>query len=180
MTENKPDNILSQITVRPLRETDNLDEITLMLNRAYKFLADMGFRYLASHQETETTKERIRKAKCFVAVLKEKPKKRIVGIICYYSPKNASGCEWYDNPGVAYFGQFGVEPELQKAGIGNILLDEVEKLAKKDKAEELSLDTAEGAAHLINFYKKRGYRNVGFTKWHVTNYRSVLLSKKLK
>jgi ribosomal protein S18 acetylase RimI-like enzyme len=125
MTVNKPDNILSKITIRPLRETDDLNEITLLLNRAYKFLADMGFKYLASHQEIETTKERIRRAKCFVAVLKEKPKKRIIGIICYYSPKNAYGCELYDRPEVAYFGQFGVEPEFQKSGIGNLLIVQV-------------------------------------------------------
>lgn len=176
---NNSNEILSKITIRPLRETDDLNEITLLLNRAYKFLADMGFRYLASHQETETTKERIKKAKCFVAVLKEDPQEKIVGIISYYSPKNANGCDWYDKPEVAYFGQFGVDPDLQKSGIGSLLLDEVEKLAKKDKAEEIALDTAEGAAHLIKYYGNRGYRHVDYTKWHVTNYRSVIMSKKL-
>ncbi|HEX2787719.1 MAG TPA: GNAT family N-acetyltransferase [Ignavibacteria bacterium] len=172
--------ILSQVVIRPLRETDGLKELTLLLNRAYKQLADLGFRYLATHQDSETTKERIEKAKCLVAVIDKNGTDKIIGTICYYSPENASGCEWYDRNDVATYGQFGVEPEYQKYGIGGMLIDEIEKCAIQDGAKELAIDTAEGATHLINFYSKRGYRHVGYIKWGVTNYRSVLMSKKLK
>jgi GNAT superfamily N-acetyltransferase len=154
---------------------DDLNELTLLLNRAYKQLADLGFRYLATHQDVKTTKERIEKATCLVAIYANK----IIGTVCYYSPENASGCEWYERENVATFGQFGVEPELQKSGIGGMLVDEIEKLAIQDNTGELAIDTAEGASHLINFYKKRGYRHVGYIQWDVTNYRSVILSKKL-
>lgn len=171
--------ILSSIAIRELNDSDDLTELTLLLNRAYKQLADLGFRYLATHQNVETTKERIEKAKCFVAVIDENGTDKIIGTICYYSPEKASGCEWYDRNDVATYGQFGVEPEYQKYGIGGMLVDEVEKLAMQDGAKELAIDTAEGATHLINYYGKRGYRHVGFTKWHVTNYRSVILSKKI-
>ena len=33
--------------------------------------------------------------------------------------------------------------------------------------------------HLIRLYERRGYRNVGIAQWDHTNYRSILLSKRL-
>jgi hypothetical protein len=47
-------------------------------------------------------------------------------------------------------------------------------------AAEVAVDTAEGVAHLIAFYRTRGYRQVGDAQWDHTNYRSVILSKRLK
>ena len=44
----------------------------------------------------------------------------------------------------------------------------------------VTLDTAEGAEHLIRTYEKRGYRFIEYVQWEVTNYRSVVMSKKLK
>jgi hypothetical protein len=44
---------------------------------------------------------------------------------------------------------------------------------------EIALDTSERAHHLIQMYEKRGYRFVEYFQWEVTNYRSVVLSKKL-
>jgi len=44
----------------------------------------------------------------------------------------------------------------------------------------VAVDTAEGAAHLITFYRARGYRQVAYAQWDHTNYRSVILSKRLK
>ena len=55
----------------------------------------------------------------------------------------------------------------------------VEQRAKSEGAVELSLDTAEGAKHLIKYYKQRGFRFIDYVKWEVTNYRSVILSKRL-
>ena len=80
---------------------------------------------------------------------------------------------------MAKFGQFAVHPHYQKRGIGETLLQAVEKFAKRDGAEELALDTAEGADHLIHYYSQKGYRFVGHAQWKQTNYRSVLLSKRL-
>jgi ribosomal protein S18 acetylase RimI-like enzyme len=75
--------------------------------------------------------------------------------------------------------QFAVEPELQRNGIGSALLDHVEQRAVRDGARELSLSTAEPAAHLIAYYEKRGYRHVDRTDQTMPNYRSVILSKRV-
>ena len=167
-------NILSKVEVRPFSETDSLEELTNLLNVAYKKLADKGFKYVASYQDVQTTKRRLEKGQCLVAELDSK----IVGTITYYPPGVSSGHEWYTQS-VAGYGQFAVYPSLQNLGLGGYLIDFVEKLAVKDQAEELTINTAEKADELVGFYSKRGYRFVGYVQWEETNYRSVLLSKRI-
>jgi ribosomal protein S18 acetylase RimI-like enzyme len=60
------------------------------------------------------------------------------------------------------------------------MMDIVEEEARSmEKVNEIALDTAETAYHLIDFYKKRGYRYIETIKWDATNYKSVVLSKSL-
>jgi hypothetical protein len=58
-----------------------------------------------------------------------------------------------------------------------MLLGEVERLAISDGKTELALDTSEGAAHLLDYYAKKGYREVERVRWDVVNYGSVVMSK---
>jgi GNAT superfamily N-acetyltransferase len=165
-----------KIEIRLFDKKDNLSRLTSLLNRCYKPLADMGFRYLSSYQDAFITQKRIENAVCLAAY----HEKKLVGTISYYSVQHTFGNEWYDQDFVASYGQFAVEREYQGKGIGGVLIEKVEELARKENVEELAVDTSEGAHHLIDFYVKRGYRNVGYTQWKETNYRSVLMSKKLK
>lgn len=166
---------MTRIEIRPFTNKDSLDELTTLLNTSYKKLADQGFRFLASHQNSQITQERINEEKCYVAIFENK----LIGTITYRSPKQASGCEWHDQPFVASYGQFAVHPQFQKSGIGSKLIKLVEELAKSDNAKEVAVDTAEGATELISYYSKRDYKFVAYTQWEETNYRSVILSKKL-
>jgi GNAT superfamily N-acetyltransferase len=163
------------ILIRPLSDYDSIAELTEMLHRAYARLAEMGLRFVATHQDEETTRHRIRNAECYVAEVDG----RVVGTIAFRGPGTNGGCPWYERPDVAGFGQFGVEPALQGNGIGSALLDFVEARAKETGAAELALDTAESANHLIDLYARRGYRIVDNVKWEPVNYRSVIMSKSL-
>ncbi|MGI8923196.1 MAG: GNAT family N-acetyltransferase [Fimbriimonadales bacterium] len=165
----------SEVDIRRLEPTDDLQELTDLLHRAYKQLADMGFRFLATHQDTETTRERTQGGECFVGHI-EGP---IVATMTFYDAAHTSGCSWYDRPEVASFGQFAVEPSLQRSGIGSRLIELAEGRALETGATELALDTAEGATRLIGLYERRGYRLVGNADWNETNYRSVILSKRI-
>jgi predicted N-acetyltransferase YhbS len=127
--------------IRPLTSADSLEELTLLLNRAYKKQSDQGFRFLASHQDVATTRQRLEKYKGYVAIQDNK----IIGTICYHPPGTTTGHPCYDRKDVASFGQFAVEPELQKSGIGSRLVDFVEDKARGDGAGEMVIDTAEGA-----------------------------------
>jgi GNAT superfamily N-acetyltransferase len=164
-----------EIMIRKINPDDSISELTKVLNAAYRQLADMGLMYVATWQDDEITRKRIKDTVCWVATDGEK----IIGTISYRESKLASGCDWYDQKGVASFGQFGILPDYQKHGIGSAMLDIVERWAKETGADEIACDTAEPATHLRAMYEKRGYRFIQFQDWEVTNYRSVILSKNL-
>lgn len=171
----RPDGAV-ELVIRPFaEEKDSVEELTEFLHRAYRVLADMGLRFLATHQTPEQTRNRIGEGVCLVATIDG----RIAGTIIYVAPGRGHGASWYARPEVAFFAQFGVEPELRRYGVGSVLLELVEEMARHDGAGELALDTAETAHHLIAWYGKRGYRLVDHVQWDVTNYRSVILSKAL-
>ena len=163
------------IEIRELREEDSVDAITALLHTAYASLAAMGLRYFASHQDSSTTSRRLRNGFPFVAT----ESGEIIGTVTLYGPSLDSPCEWYQQPGVYRFGQFAVHPRLQGQGIGSRMLAVVEAAARERSAQELALDTAEGAAHLRKWYERRDFCFVQFTSWSDTNYQSVVLSKRL-
>ena len=161
-------------TIRPFLATDSVEQLTELLHRAYRPLLDQGWRYLATTQTPEITRQRMAKGTCFLAAVGD----RVVGTITYRFPTTWVG--WFNQPFVASVGQFAVEPEWQARGIGSALLGHTEAIAWNDGAKELALSTAEPAAHLIAYYAKRGYRVVEHTDETLPNgYRSVILSKTL-
>lgn len=161
--------------IRVLQPSDSLSELTTLLHNAYSRLASMGLRYMATHQSEAVTQERVEQGTCLVAELDG----RICGTVLFRDPAGTQGCSWYDRFDVASLGQFAVDPEIQARGIGLQLLRKVEDLAIASGATELALDTAEPATHLVEWYKRLGYRLVGHAQWSHTNYRSVILSKRL-
>ena len=152
-----------------------MEEITDLLHRAYARLADMGLRFLATYQDSATTAYRLSLGESYLALIEGK----IVATISLKAPGTTRGCEFYDRTDISVFNQFAVDPALQGSGLGSHILDFVECRARELGAQQIALDTAEGAAHLIEFYRKRGYRQVGTADWEATNYVSVIMSKSL-
>ena len=167
---------MSELRIRRLEGADSLESLTDLLHRAYAKLATMGFRYLATYQDVETTRRRIAKGECYLAVERE----LVLGTILVIQPKAMLPLgAGYDRSDAAILSQFAVEPARQRQGIGGRLLDFGEQRAAELGAREVSVDTAEGATHLLELYEARGYRQVGLAQWEHTNYRSVLLCKPL-
>jgi GNAT superfamily N-acetyltransferase len=163
------------VGLRVLGPEDDIALLTALLHRAYAPLAARGMRYLASHQDEATTRRRISGGECWLA----EAGGQIIGTLTLRDADRTNGCPWYDRPDVASFGQFAVDPAWQGRGVGSLLVDRVERRARGKAVTELALDTAETADDLIAFYKRRGYRFVGYVRWDVVNYRSVVLSKRL-
>ncbi len=166
---------MQSVLIRKWNSNDDISKITSLLHRAYGQLADLGFRYHATWQDDEVTFKRLSGGVAFIA----EKEGQIVGTATLYLPSGQTGCEWYDRDDVARFGQLGVEPELQRQGIGSLLLDEIEMTAKLYGLPNLALDTAEGATHLIDLYQRRGFEYVCDADWDITNYRSVIMNKQL-
>ena len=163
--------------VREFQDSDPITEITTLLHRAYKPLADAGLKYVASYQDDERTLKRIKTGKCFVAI----DQGRIIGTIVFYTSKhNRIDCPalYYEN-GVGHFGQFAVEPEFQKQGLGTMLMSIIERYALSLGHHTISFDTSAKALTLIKYYEKRGYEFAAYHQWADTNYRSVVMKKTL-
>ena len=166
---------MSAVVIRELRPDDSVAVITALLHAAYAPLAAMGFKYLATHQDEATTRRRLQSGISLVAVLDGD----IVGTMTLIAPQAESRCAWYLQPGVWSFGQFAVRPDQQRHGLGEKLMRETELRALQHDATELALDTAEGATHLVRWYERLGFRFIQHVSWDETNYRSVVMSKRL-
>ena len=163
-------------TVRPLQATDSLDEITALLHRAYARLGAMGLNYTAVDQSIEVTAERIAGGQCFVT----ESQGRLTGTIVVQPTYETNDCAYFTRPGVAAVHQFAVEPSAQGQGIGKALLATCEAWAREQGFQELAMDTAEQATHLITLYTGLGYQTVARVQWPGKVYESVVLSKPLR
>lgn len=161
--------------IRRLDSRDSFAELTDLVHRSYAPLAAAGLRFLGSHQDEATTRERCGRGECWVAEVE----RRLIGTITWRHDSSKADPQYYQQAGVAVFGQFAVDPSLQCTGIGSRLLTQAETRAREAGFAEMACDTAGAAKELIAFYFRRGYRVVGTHRWKETNYESKLLSKGL-
>ncbi|MBL8017745.1 MAG: GNAT family N-acetyltransferase [Ignavibacteria bacterium] len=166
----------TQYTIRPFDvAADSVEELTELLHRAYKRLADMGLNFIATHQTAEYTRNYLKKGECFVLTSGTK----LEGTIFYQRSMWDDAPEIYKRADSVLIGKFAVEPALQKIGLGEKLMDFVEGYAAKNGKKRVVLDTSEKALHLIEYYTRRGYKFIENWQWPDVNYRSVIMSKEL-
>ena len=165
------DNIL----IRPYQPGDSIPEITALLHRAYAKPAEQGVRFWASRQDDTVTEKRLKTGTSFLAIKDN----AIVGTISVYGPDKYSRSAYYQRDDVWHFGQFGVDPTLQGAGLGKRLYQTVEDHCKENNVRFLALDTCESAADLIEMYQRWGFKQVDRVKWEVVDFHSIIMAKEL-
>lgn len=156
-------------------EKDSVAELTGLLHRAYKRLADMGLNFIATFQDEEYTRNYLKKRLCYILTDNNK----IIGTVFYYTKMWSDAPDIFKQDDVVLFGKFAVEPDLQQNGIGSALLDFIENHAVINGMKRIVLDTSEKAGHLISYYEKRGYKYIHHWQWPDVNYRSVVMCKVL-
>jgi len=167
---------MSNFSLRPLYPSDSLEELTSMLHRAYKPLADQGMNYTASDQTVDVTRERTQLGVCFVACSNDD---QIIGCVCCHKTLQGVSKTWYRRASVWVIEMLAVEPDWQGKGVGSALLSRAEAWACEQGADETALDSAAKAKELIDFYLSRGYSEVDFTRWQGKNYESLIFAKEL-
>ncbi len=166
---------IDDVTYRLINHNDSIEELTIIINKAYSIYSMDDIQFMGINQDYNTTKKRTRNALCFVASFDNK----LIGTITFKPTYTCKGSSWFNRPFVSKFNQLAVLPEYQTKGVGGKLIKLTETIAKKTFAKELALDTSEKATELIDYYNRRGYRFIEIIKWEKRNYQSVVLSKKL-
>lgn len=167
---------MSSVTIRPWSSEDSFEDLTELLHRSYTELARQGLNFTATDQTVETTIRRVESGQTWVAELED----RVVGTITLYMDAKEWQPRYYANPGVAFFGQFGVDPSARGLGIGLLLHQKVVDLAREMGVQELALDTSDQAHHLIKLYESWGYKIVDRHEFGGTiNYASVVMARYL-
>jgi GNAT superfamily N-acetyltransferase len=161
------------VRLRRLAPTDSMGELTDLLHRAYARLAAMGLNYTATTQDEDCTARRCAGGTCWVGTADG----RLVATVTLRPPAADRECAWYRRPDVASFEQLAVEPALQGRGLGDLLLDRVEREAARWGVGEVACDTAAPARHLVEWYVRRGYRVVATERWPGKTYESRIVSK---
>jgi len=173
------------LEVRALLATDPIAPITALLHRAYAGQVGAGLSPLAGRQSIEVTRQRCYRGQTFVAL---KPgggtpsgdfADRLLGTILFQEREDAGFPPWFLRTDVTHFSQFAVEPSLQRAGVGRVLLECVERATLELGCTELALSMAEPDVPLRTYYERRGYRVVQTWQWPYTNYTSLIMSKTL-
>lgn len=70
-------------------------------------------------------------------------------------PVGSIRCEVFDE--LAYISRFGVLPNVQKSGIGGMLISKVEELCREMSIKAIALHTSSRMYGLIRFYYGKGY-----------------------
>lgn len=162
------------VVIRRFIEDDSVEELTVLLHRAYADHAAAGLVFFASYQTPEDTLRRLGKGECWVAL----ERGTIVGSV------TVTGT--YDTPPgypapvhAGSFWQLAVDPARRGTGLGHRLLTLAETRITALGASKIVIDTSAQATDLIAWYGRHGYTSIGTWKWGVTNYDSIVLAKDL-
>mmetsp|Transcript_3983 Transcript_3983/g.15043 ORF Transcript_3983/g.15043 Transcript_3983/m.15043 type:complete len:237 (+) Transcript_3983:1-711(+) len=64
-----------------------------------------------------------------------------------------------------YFGCLALHPKFQSRGIGSVIINVVENVARQFNAKWLTLDAVDIRQDLIKYYEKRGFETYGTRPW---------------
>ncbi len=146
-----------------------------MLHRAFAPMAVLGANCLCVDQSPSTTRARMARVDCLVAVAD----RRIVGTLTLESCDPSSAVAHYRKPGVASLHQFAVDPVYQGAGVGRSMLKVATMWARMRQFGELALDTPVLALDVRSYYARQGFRRVGGMRVAGRCYDSVVMSKSI-
>ncbi|MEU4700900.1 GNAT family N-acetyltransferase [Nonomuraea dietziae] len=162
------------VQVRRFHEGDSVEEVTLLLHRAYADHAAAGRIFFASYQSPQDTRHRLSKGECWIAMRDD----ALVGTVTVSAPHTAPA--GYPAPeGAGSLWQLAVDPSQRGSGLGHRLLTLAEARMAALGSTHAVIDTSAAAEDLVAWYRRRGYVPIGTWRWDVTNYDSVVLAKAL-
>ena len=78
------------------------------------------------------------------------------------------------------FHRLAVHPAMQGAGLGGLVLDDVQQLLRRSGCDCIRCDTSENNRPALNFYEKMGFRRCGKLHWEENTGDNITFDKALK
>ena len=160
------------VDVRPFADGDSVEQLTLLLHRAYADHAAAGRVFFASYQSPQDTRNRLSRGECWIALRGD----TMVGTVTV-SASHLAPAGYPAPAGAGSFWQLAVDPSQRGTGLGHRLLELAEARIAALGSTQVVIDTSRDAAELVAWYRRRGYAPAGSWRWDVTNYDSVVLVK---
>jgi len=135
-------------------------ELARLVNSAYRGeYAEQGWTSEASilggqRTDAESLSAIIQTPKHQIEMAFDKVSKQLIGCVHLIQ----------ESPDTLYFGMLTVEPKLQGQGLGKILLNHVESVAKAYGLCRILFTVIPTRTELVAFYERRGYRPTGRTE----------------
>jgi len=166
---------MNKFAIRRFKFIDSIDEVTQMLHRAFAPMAVLGANCQCVDQSSSTTRKRMQRGDCLVAVAD----RRIVGTLTLETCDPASTVVPYRRPSVASLHQFAVDPAYQGAGVGRSLLEVATMWARMRQFSEIALDTPALALDVRAFYSHQGFRLIKVKRLAGRDYDSAIMSRSI-
>lgn len=163
------------VVIRMLDASDSIEELTLLVNRAYATLGDAGFKLEGVDQSVERTRQRVAQGACLVAALGG----ALVGTLTLRAGFENPVCPYLAQPNIVCRYQHAVAPEFQGRGIGHALMVESERWARELYFDEIVGYTAEGHAWKRAYWRRNGVVEVDRVQWPGDAFFSVVGAKRL-
>lgn len=165
------------IKIMPKPNFISWEEITELLHAAFSGKAEKGLKYLAAHQDVETTKKRVGDGICLVALVDGE----LAGTGTVHIKKvNPAKKKWHNENSYGYLVQLAVHPDFRGLGLGQRLLEERLNICHEHKVDEVVFDTSRHAKRLLSYWKKQGFQFVDLLSHPTTNYYSINVRKPIK
>jgi GNAT superfamily N-acetyltransferase len=165
---------IGRLVIRPFdHECDSMALVTKLLRRAAasheaqpELPGDRAGNAYARHRY-------VAEETCFVAVCGG----RLAGTIALQGPDPASACPHFRRPDVATLHRYGVEPSLQRRGIGRALLSFGNRWAAAHGYLQLALATPVTERPLFDFYHALGFSLIDTVRFAGCDCESAVFSR---
>ena len=100
--------------------------------------------------------------------------------ILFGQEKEYEGLPWTGGSHPGSFRRLAVHPSMQRAGMGGLVLDDVQQLLRQNGCDCVRCDTAEGNLPAVRFYERMGFRRCGRLRWEGSKGDNITFDKALK
>lgn len=162
-----------EIKVQRLEETSfSYEDVTVLLHTAFQERLDQGLYFTTSRLSSADFRQRARNGIVLVAF--DPKSQKLLGTAMTHFRQDAAGILYAEEE------HKGIMPDVKRMGIGSLLENSLQQLAREGGTCYIITDTATGAKSSIRFHLKNGFFKWKLVSFSSTDYYSIVFRKQIK